>query len=146
MGNCHGDRARPVTVSSGDAEKNKPQSPPPPQAKTVDTPAVAQSPSTKGLERENDGMAYQLKKRRPGCNGMFWRQDPTSRFMLSAGDHWPHDDAILTGMPVTDQWGDDWLRTTAVRNVGDGKWHRAPLGSAIPMEHEDHYYLEVIAL
>lgn len=49
-------------------------------------------------------------------------------------------------MPVTDQWGDDWLRTAAVRNVGDVKWHGAPLGSAIPMEHEDHYYLEVVLL
>jgi hypothetical protein len=132
MGNCHGRQAVRKT--------------PPLTATTAATATAATPQSTKGAEHENDGQAYQLKKRRPGCNGMFWRQDPTSRFMLSAGDYWPHDDAYLRGMPVTDQWGDDWLRTTAVRNVGDAKWHRAPLGSAIPMEHEDHYYLEVILL
>lgn len=64
--------------------------------------------------------------------------------MLAAGDHWPRDDALLRGTCVTDKWGDRWLRTTVVRNVGDELWHRAPLGSAIPMEHEDHYYLEAV--
>lgn len=75
---------------------------------------------------------------------MFWRQDPTSDFMLASGDHWPRDGAHLRGVLVTDKWGDEWLRTTHVKNGYDGKWHKAPLGSAIPMEHEDHYYLELM--
>ena len=92
----------------------------------------------------DDGKVYQLKKRRPGCTGIWWRQDPTSDTMLASGDHWPRDDAWLRGFRVTDKWGDEWLQTTAVRNVGDKRWNKAPLGSAIPMEHEDHYYLEAV--
>ena len=107
--------------------------------------AVAKTKTRKKVSRSNDGKIYLLKKRRPGCTGLFWRQDPTSDMMLSSGDHWPRDDAQLQGKRVMDKWGDEWLRTTHVFNVGDLKWHRAPLGSAIPMEHEDHYYLEVQA-
>lgn len=92
----------------------------------------------------NDGNVYVLKKRRPGCTGLWWQQDPTSDFMLASGNHWPRDNALLMGVRVVDKWGDEWLRTAAVRNPGDATWHRAPLGSAIPMEHEDHYYLQVI--
>ena len=122
------------------ASRSKQEAPKQENVATKETLSTSTSPL-----RPNDGKIYLLKKRRPGCTGMFWRQDPTSDTMLSSGDHWPRDDAQLKGERVTDKWGDEWLRTTHVRNAGDAKWHRAPLGSAIPMEHEDHYYLEAQA-
>lgn len=74
--------------------------------------------------------------------------------MLASGNHWPRDGALLQGTLVVDKWGDEWLRTTHVCNLATGggrrqvlygSWQEAPLGSAIPMEYDDHYYLERVS-
>ena len=84
---------------------------------------------------------YELKKHRPECSGMFWRSDPTGETVLQSNNNWPRDGAKLRGTSVTVD-GDRWLLAKYVRQKGSETWHEAPIGSAMPFEYYDHYYLE----
>ena len=89
----------------------------------------------------NDGKVYDLKKRRPGCTGMFWRQDPKRSKFLTSNADWPRDGASLRGNVVTDSKGKAWLAATHVKQAS-GPWKLAPDGAAMPFEYDNHYYLE----
>ena len=95
------------------------------------------------LDHNNNGKVYALLKRRPGCTGMFWRQDPSSSHRLTSNANWPRDGAHLRGNEVTDDKGQKWLATSHVQQRG-GTWKVAPLGSAMPFEYDKHYYLEEV--
>jgi hypothetical protein len=83
---------------------------------------------------------YQLKKRRPGCTGMFWRSDPTGKTPLASNNDWPRDDALLRGQVVHAK-GEKWLLVQEVKQAGKGQWKKTPAGAAMPFEYDDHYYL-----
>ena len=91
----------------------------------------------------NDGKIYALLKRRPGCTGMFWRQEPTRTNILASNADWPRDGAHLRGNVVKDKNNKAWLVTTHVQQKR-GSWKPAPLGSAMPFEYDNHYYLEEV--
>jgi len=82
----------------------------------------------------------QLKKRRPGCTGMFWRPDPTGNTKLQGNANWPRDNAKLRGS-VVEVGGKKWLLATHVQQEGQA-WVDAPTGAAMPFEYDNHYYLE----
>ena len=82
---------------------------------------------------------YELKKKRPGCTGMFWRSDPTGKSRLSSNDNWPRDGALLKGNTV-DHKGKKWLQVTEIKQRGS-QWKAAPAGAFMPFEYDDHYYL-----
>lgn len=84
--------------------------------------------------------AYALKKRRPGCTGMFWRKDPEGKIKLQSNDNWPRDGSILKGEMRTVK-GAKWLAATHVKQAG-GAWVATPYGAHIPFEYDNHYYLE----
>jgi hypothetical protein len=84
---------------------------------------------------------YQLKKRRPGCTGMFWRSDPTGETKLASNNDWPHDDAMLRGQVVHAK-GEKWLLVQEVKQKGKSEWKKAPAGASMPFEYDDHYYLD----
>lgn len=98
------------------------------------------------LRANNDGKVYALKKRRPGCTGMFWRQDPSNSGKLTSNADWPRDGATLRGC-VYDKGGikggDQWLIVSHVKQAG-GTWKLAPAGAAMPFEYDNHYYLEQV--
>ncbi len=83
---------------------------------------------------------YQLKKRRPGCTGMFWRSDPTGKASLASNNDWPRDDAMLRGT-VAHAKGEKWLLVTHVKQASKSDWEKAPTGAAMPFEYNNHYYL-----
>lgn len=83
---------------------------------------------------------FALKKRRPGCTGMFWRSDPTGLTKLASNNDWPRDGAKLRGEVVTVN-GEKWLLAMFVKQTG-GEWKKAPTGAAVPFEYNNHYYLE----
>lgn len=88
---------------------------------------------------------YQLKKRRPGCTGMFWRSDPTGATNLTSNtENWPRDDALLRGRVVElKSNGEKWLLVDEVKQAGaNSTWLKAPVGAALPFEYDNHYYLE----
>ena len=92
----------------------------------------------------NDGNTYALLKRRPGCTGMFWRQDPSPGAPRLAGNaDWPRDGAHLKGRVFTDAKGQAWLVASHVQQK-KGTWKVAPRGSAMPFEYDNHYYLEQV--
>jgi hypothetical protein len=84
---------------------------------------------------------FELKKRRPGCSGMFWRSDPTKKTNLASNSHWPRDGAKLRGN-VVEVDGEKWLLAKEVMQKGSDQWKTAPKGAAMPFEYDDHYYLE----
>lgn len=88
----------------------------------------------------DDGSVYLLKKRRPGCTGMFWRADPTGQTKLAGNREWPRDGASLRGN-VVEAKGQQWLLCSQVKQ-DRGTWKRAPAGAAMPFEYDNHYYLE----
>jgi hypothetical protein len=95
---------------------------------------------------EDDGMIYYLKKKRPGCTGMFWRSDPTNAgHTLASNDHWPRDNAQLRGTVITTANGEQWLLATQVKQANDTNWKTAPRGAAMPFEYDNHYYLDTKA-
>ena len=83
----------------------------------------------------------ELKKRRPGCTGMFWRPDPTGATKLASNNDWPRDGAKLRGQKVQVD-GSDWLLCTHILQTGQSEWVAAPAGAAMPFEYNNHYYLE----
>eukprot|EP00548_Thalassiothrix_antarctica_P006680 CAMPEP_0194135272 /NCGR_PEP_ID=MMETSP0152-20130528/5379_1 /TAXON_ID=1049557 /ORGANISM="Thalassiothrix antarctica, Strain L6-D1" /LENGTH=94 /DNA_ID=CAMNT_0038831445 /DNA_START=64 /DNA_END=351 /DNA_ORIENTATION=+ len=84
----------------------------------------------------------ELKKRRPGCTGMFWRPDPTGATELASNNkNWPRDGAKLKGT-TTEAKGAKWLLVTHVLQKGSSEWLAAPSGAAMPYEYDNHYYLE----
>lgn len=85
---------------------------------------------------------YSLKKRRPGCTGMFWRADPTGATALESNNDWPRDGATVRGTPVVHKDGSQWLLVTHVKQAKDKDWKAAPKGAALPFEYDNHYYLE----
>jgi hypothetical protein len=89
---------------------------------------------------------FELKKRRPGCTGMFWRADPTGHGPpLKSNDNWPRDGARLRGRVVTDSGGKKWLLVEELQQApvsASSAWIRAPRGAAMPFEYDNHYYLE----
>ena len=87
---------------------------------------------------------FELKKRRPGCTGMFWRSDPTvGGPKLESNNNWPRDGATLRGRVIVDAKGDKWLLTEQVRQAGSNtSWIDAPKGAAMPFEYDNHFYLE----
>lgn len=90
--------------------------------------------------RDNTVGEFELKKRRPGCTGMFWRADP--RGGGGGGSHnWPRDGAILRGI-VHDIDGAKWLEASAVKQKGSEEWADTKSGSWLPFEYDNHYYLE----
>jgi hypothetical protein len=86
---------------------------------------------------------YALKKRRPGCTGMFWRNDPEHKLRLQSNASWPRDGALLKG-EVRTVGGQQWLAATHVQQKG-ASWVEAPYGAFIPFEYDNHYYLEKLA-
>eukprot|EP00977_Amphora_coffeiformis_P000168 scaffold48_cov161-Amphora_coffeaeformis.AAC.16 len=108
------------------------------KATKMSTPELSEDELTSG----NDGKIYNLKKRRPGCTGMFWR--PTPGKSLASNADWPRDGASLRGNVVTDSKGQAWLAATHVKQA-NGPWKRTPEGAAMPFEYDNHYYLEQAA-
>ena len=90
-----------------------------------------------------DGNDYTLKKKRPGCTGMFWRPDPSGKEKLQSGDNWPRDGAILRGVPVEAK-GRTWLRVTAIMQPRSSQFKKAPEGAFMPFEYDNHYYLDQV--
>jgi hypothetical protein len=84
---------------------------------------------------------FALKKKRDGCTGMFWRKDPTNQVTLENNNNWPRDGAILKGRVLFHE-GSSWLQATHVKNINDKDWIKAPKGAHMPMEYDNHYYLE----
>ena len=107
------------------------------KATKMTTPALSEAALASG----NDGKIYDLKKRRPGCSGMFWRQDPSPGKFLTSNADWPRDGASLRGNVVKDSKGKAWLAATHVKQA-KGSWKKAPGGAALPFEYDNHYYLE----
>jgi len=103
--------------------------------------------STTSLSASTDADdVYVLKKRRPGCTGMFWRADPTGQIQLaSQSENWPRDNAKLRGS-VIEHKGEKWLKATQVQQEKNlfesGEWKNAPKGAFMPFEYDNHYYLE----
>jgi hypothetical protein len=95
----------------------------------------------KAIDMASDLQEFDLKKRRPGCTGMFWRSDPTGATKLASNDNWPRDGAKLRGK-VVKAIGEKWLLVTHVKQRGDFEWKPAPAGAAMPFEYNKHYYLE----
>jgi hypothetical protein len=98
-----------------------------------------------------DGECYCLKKRRPGCTGMFWRSDPTGKTKLASNNDWPRDNAMLRGVPVLveskngkEQTTEQWLIVSHVKQQNSNDWIVAPVGAAMPFEYDNHYYLEKV--
>ena len=94
------------------------------------------------------GDIYVLKKKRPGCTGMFWRPDPSGQIPLaSASENWPRDLAKLRGY-VVEYKGEKWLQATQVQQEKNlfqsGEWKDAPKGAFMPFEYDNHYYLEKV--
>ena len=83
---------------------------------------------------------YQLKKRRPGCTGMFWRSDPTGKTKLVSNNDWPRDNAMMRGQ-VVEAKGEKWLLVAQVKQPGSSQWKQAPVGAAMPFEYNNHYFL-----
>jgi hypothetical protein len=98
-------------------------------------------PDTALSESASTVVEVELKKRRPGCTGMFWRSDPTGVTKLESNNHWPRDNALLRGR-VVEVKGEKWLLCTHVQQRGESKWQEAPKGAAMPFIYHDHYYLE----
>jgi hypothetical protein len=96
---------------------------------------------TKTVPTSSKMEEFELKKRRPGCTGMFWRSDPTKKTALESNDRWPRDGAKLRGS-VVEVDGEKWLLTKEIMQKGSDEWKPAPKGAAMPFEHDDHYYLE----
>jgi hypothetical protein len=93
------------------------------------------------VESSTDAV-YELKKRRPGCTGMFWRSDPRpGQAKLENNNDWPRDGALLKGAVIQDDQGNKWLLATHVQQKGD-QWKAAPGGAAMPFEYDNHYYLD----
>jgi hypothetical protein len=84
---------------------------------------------------------YELKKRRAGCTGMFWRSDPSGKSQKASNNDWPHDGAKLRG-EVVDHSGEKWLKVSQVKQASSKDWVDAPDGAFIPFEYDNHYYLE----
>ena len=80
-----------------------------------------------------------LKKTRPGCTGMFWREDPTGLTQLEGGYNWPRDGAKLIGTIFYDQYGDKWLMAKKVLQIDSDQWVDAPPGAAMPFKYEQYY-------
>ncbi|VEU34766.1 unnamed protein product [Pseudo-nitzschia multistriata] len=93
------------------------------------------------MSSEKDIIEVELKKRRPGCTGMFWRPDPTGAVSLASNDNWPRDGAKLRGRSVEVE-SKKWLLVTEILQKGSSEWIRAPVGAAMPFEYDNHYYLE----
>jgi len=89
----------------------------------------------------DSSQTYHLKKRRPGCSGMFWRPDPTGTTPLEGNQNYPRDGAQLQGQVVQVN-GKKWLLTVQVLQKDAKEWVPAPKGAAMPFEYDDHYYLE----
>jgi hypothetical protein len=83
----------------------------------------------------------ELKKRRAGCTGMFWRPDPTGATKLASNNNWPRDGAKMRGSSV-DVKGKKWLLVTHILQKGSTDWISTPAGAAMPYEYDNHYYLE----
>lgn len=119
MGSCHSiNSAVPTSTTTAKAAAMPEQSPP----VSADTVEVT------------------LKKNRPECTGMFWREDPTHQTPLRGNQNWPRDNAKLRGT-VVEAKGQQWLLATHVQQAGSSKWEEAPPGAAMPFEYEQ-YYLE----
>lgn len=90
---------------------------------------------------------YELRKRRPGCTGMFWRSDPrpNAQTRLTSNDNWPRDGAQLKGQVVQlAKTGERWLLVHEVKQQSrssSGHWVKAPSGAFMPFEYNNHYYL-----
>jgi len=83
---------------------------------------------------------FQLRKRRPGCTGMFWRSDPTGTTKLASNNDWPRDGASLKG-EVVEAKDEKWLLVSHVKQINGKIWVAAPEGAAMPFEYGNHYYL-----
>mmetsp|Transcript_20787 Transcript_20787/g.34365 ORF Transcript_20787/g.34365 Transcript_20787/m.34365 type:complete len:91 (-) Transcript_20787:165-437(-) len=84
---------------------------------------------------------YELKKRRPGCTGMFWRSDPSGASSVASNSDWPRDGAKLKGA-VVEHNGKKWLHVAQIKQASGGaEWVDVPEGAFMPFEYDDHYYL-----
>ena len=95
----------------------------------------------------NNEEIYMLKKRHPGCTGMFWRSDPTGQTKCqNTSENWPKDNALLRGSPITltNKSDEQWLLVSAVQQSNTTNWIKAPVGAALPFEYDNHYYLEKV--
>jgi hypothetical protein len=102
------------------------------------------SEASSTTKNDHEGI-YMLKKRRPGCTGMFWRSDPTGHTKCTqTSENWPRDDALLRGSPITNKNNEQWLLVSAVKQAKTTQWIPAPVGAALPFEYDNHYYLEKV--
>ena len=84
----------------------------------------------------DDGNVYFLKKRRPGCTGMFWRADPTGTQSLASNNERPRDGG-----------SQGECRSSQGRKVGalhpsqatKRRLEASPVGAAMPFEYDNHY-------
>lgn len=81
---------------------------------------------------------YALKKKRPGCTGMFYRPNPLTG-QGATDSNWPRDGAKLKG-EVHEVEGERWLQVSEVKQH-NGEWSPIKHGW-IPFEYNNHYYLE----
>jgi|UniRef100_A0A7S2UQ10 hypothetical protein len=98
-------------------------------------------PNSKMTIEADDDHVYVLKKKRPGCTGMFWRKDPSGATSLAGNSDWPRDNAELKGS-VKSFDGKLWLASTHVKQAGKLSFVNAPSGAFMPFEYDNHYYLE----
>lgn len=98
------------------------------------------TPKPKDYIKTNDLQVFDLKKRKPGCTGMFWRADPNKNLKLQNNNNWPRDGATLKGEVRTIN-GRQWLAATHVKQA-NSEWVEAPYGAHMPFEYDNHYYLE----
>ena len=106
-------------------------------------PVMSDVPNTSNESEE----IYMLKKRHPGCTGMFWRSDPTGQTKCTTtSENWPRDNALLRGSPITleNKNNEQWLLVSAVQQSNSTTWKQAPVGAALPFEYDNHYYLEKV--
>ena len=103
----------------------------------------ADATSDSSIEPTSDAHleTFVLKKKRPGCTGMFWRPDPTGKTVLMGNSNWPRDNAVIRG-EVIHHKGQKWLRADRVQQARGGKWKKAPEGACMPFEYNNHYYLD----
>jgi hypothetical protein len=119
MGSCLSSSSDAPTTTAMAAAT--PEQPPPPVQVSADT-----------------TVEVTLKKNRPGCTGMFWREDPTRQKRLRGNQNWPRDNAKLRGT-VVECKGQKWLLATHVQQAGSNKWVEAPPGAAMPFAYQQYY-------
>eukprot|EP00529_Nitzschia_sp_RCC80_P036003 CAMPEP_0113451630 /NCGR_PEP_ID=MMETSP0014_2-20120614/6435_1 /TAXON_ID=2857 /ORGANISM="Nitzschia sp." /LENGTH=166 /DNA_ID=CAMNT_0000342987 /DNA_START=146 /DNA_END=646 /DNA_ORIENTATION=- /assembly_acc=CAM_ASM_000159 len=119
-----------------------------PSSPSSATAAAPRNSSNRTENKSNIETMYELKKRRPGCTGMFWRSDPRpitqATVKLASNANWPRDGAMLKGTVITVPKYKKWLMVEEVKQKNQDEWVKAPAGAFMPFEYSNHYYLDEV--